>query len=319
VTRDHFRLDGPTIINVSGGRTSALMLRRYLDANGGALPPDVHAVYANTGRERPETLDFVAAITERWGVDITWIERDRATGYREVTYDTAARDGEPFADLITDKHYLPNAVARFCTQDLKIRPAAAFMRARGYSQWTSVIGLRFDEARRVANVRSRDHGDWDIACPLYDARVTSDDVLGFWRAQPFDLALQSYQGNCDLCFLKGRARRERIMREAPHLVDWWATQEARIGGRFHAHEPGYARTLDAVRRLPMLPMDLDGADDHIACNCTDRRKPSRCTCGKRRGMGHALSCAMLMGAERGPRVIYADSERAPLALDGRAA
>jgi hypothetical protein len=36
-------------------------------------------------------------------------------------------------------------------------------------------------------------------------------------------------------------------------------------------------------------------------------------------MGHALSCAMLMGAERGPRVIYADSERAPLALDGRAA
>ena len=68
-----------------------------------------------------------------------------------------------------------------------------------------------------------------------------------------------------------------------------------------------------------LPMDLDGADDHIACNCTDRRKPRRCTCGKRRGQGHALSCAMLMGAERGPRVIYADSERAPLALDGRAA
>lgn len=294
---DPFICDGPTILNVSGGRTSGLMLRRHLDAHGGTLPRDTFAVFANTGRERPETLDFVAEIAERWGVDITWIERDRAAGYREVTHETAARDGEPFAELITERHYLPNAVARFCTVALKIEPAAAFMRSRGYTHWSSVIGLRLDEARRVANVRSRDHREWDIACPLYDARITSEDVLAFWRAQPFDLALQSYQGNCDLCFLKGRARRERIMREAPHLVDWWATQEARIGGRFHAHEPGYARTLEAVRRLPMLPLDLDGSDDRIACHCTDRRRPRRCTCGKRRGMGHTLACGMLLGAE----------------------
>ena len=33
----------PFLINVSGGRTSALMLRRYLDANGGRLPEHTHA------------------------------------------------------------------------------------------------------------------------------------------------------------------------------------------------------------------------------------------------------------------------------------
>lgn len=49
---DPFRLDGPAIINVSGGRTSALMLRRILDAHGGALPGDAHAVFQNTGKER---------------------------------------------------------------------------------------------------------------------------------------------------------------------------------------------------------------------------------------------------------------------------
>lgn len=293
---DPFCLDGPTIINVSGGRTSALMLRRILDAHDGTLPNDAFAVYANTGRERHETLDFVAELSSRWGVDIVWIERDRDAGYREVTHETAARDGEPFADLITDKHYLPNAVARFCTQELKIKPAAAFMRARGFTRWTSVLGLRHDEARRVMSVRGRDHGAWDVTCPLYDARVTRADVDAFWRAQPFDLALKSYEGNCDLCFLKGRSRRERIMREHPELVGWWADQEARIGGRFHAHEPGYARTLDAVRRLPMLAMDLDGADDTIPCTCTERRRPKRCTCGKRRGMGHTLACRVVLGA-----------------------
>ena len=46
---DPFRIEGPAIINVSGGRTSALMLRRVLDAHGGALPDGVVAAFANTG------------------------------------------------------------------------------------------------------------------------------------------------------------------------------------------------------------------------------------------------------------------------------
>jgi hypothetical protein len=52
--------DGPTILNISGGRTSGLMLRRILDAHDGTLPPETFAVFANTGRERSETLTFLA-------------------------------------------------------------------------------------------------------------------------------------------------------------------------------------------------------------------------------------------------------------------
>jgi hypothetical protein len=304
---DPFFCSGPTILNISGGRTSGLMLRRVLDAHDGALPDDVHAVFSNTGRERRETLDFVAEMESRWCVPIVWIERTPKGGFVEVTHETASRDGEPFAQLITERHYLPNAVARFCTVALKIEPAAAWMRARGHEHWTSVLGLRHDEPKRVATVRGRDHGQWDATCPLFDARITKADVLAFWRAQPFDLALKGHEGNCDLCFLKGRRVRERLLRDRPDLAPWWIEQEARIGGRFHAHEPGYARTLDTVLRLPMLPMDLDGDDGTIPCHCTDRRKPARCTCGKRRGMGHALGCALVLGAEREPRVIYADA------------
>ena len=53
-----------TVINVSGGRSSAFMLRQVLDAHGGELPPRCEAVFANTGKERRETLDFVQALTE---------------------------------------------------------------------------------------------------------------------------------------------------------------------------------------------------------------------------------------------------------------
>ena len=119
----------------------------------------------------------------------------------------------------------------------------------------------------------------------------------FWLAQPFRLALEPWEGNCDLCFLKGLKKRERIMRDRPDLVPWWADQEKARRARFHAHEPGYAATLDRVRHLPMIGDPVED-DDTIPCFCTERRQRSRCTCGKRRGAGHALWCAMVLGPER---------------------
>ena len=113
--RDPFRCDGPTVISFSGGRTSGLMLRRTLDAHGGTLPPDVYVVFANTGRERVETLRFVADCAQQWSVPVRWIERDwsrpAAERWREVEYNTASRNGEPFAQLIASKQFLPNALS----------------------------------------------------------------------------------------------------------------------------------------------------------------------------------------------------------------
>lgn len=48
--------DSPAVISFSGGRTSAYMLRRCLDAG---VPDDCYVIFSNTGRELPETLDFV--------------------------------------------------------------------------------------------------------------------------------------------------------------------------------------------------------------------------------------------------------------------
>lgn len=266
-----FRLDGPAILNVSGGRTSALMLRRVLDAHGGALPSDVHAVFANTGRERPETLAFLARIAEEWGVPLTWIERDRTAPagrrFRVVTPKTASRASEPFEALITERKYLPNGVMRFCTQALKIEPARDFMRSRGYDHWTSAMGLRRDEPARVARVRAREPGEWDVAVPLYDGGVRVEDVRAFWAAQPFDLGLEAWESNCDGCYLKSSSILERIERDRPGTLDWWAAQEARVGARF---KPGrrYLGLIESARQ-PMLGLDADPEEDALPCACTD--------------------------------------------------
>lgn len=49
-------------------------------------------VFANTGKERPETLDFVQECAERWDVPIPWLEYDPEAPHRTrlVDYTTPA-------------------------------------------------------------------------------------------------------------------------------------------------------------------------------------------------------------------------------------
>lgn len=62
---NHYLLpDGNVQVAFSGGRTSAYLLRQVLDANGG-LPDRAVVTFQNTGREMPQTLDFVQEVGER--------------------------------------------------------------------------------------------------------------------------------------------------------------------------------------------------------------------------------------------------------------
>lgn len=300
---DPFRMSGPTCINVSGGRTSAFMLRKILDAHNGYLPPDCFAVFANTGDEREETLAFLAEIERRW-CSLEWIERrgDADNGFAEVSFETASRHAEPFEELIQERRFLPHHGARICTQEMKIETARSFMLSRGFEHWTSVVGLRFDEPSRVAKHREKqvDETDFDSVYPLHRARYTKADVMEFWSARDFDLGLRAWESNCRMCFLKSAAILERTERDAPGSLAWAARMEYRTGATF-VKGRRYLQLIERAQRpmLPSLATALTDADEHapIACNCTDRRAPRRCTCGKRRGQGHALHCGHVMGLD----------------------
>jgi hypothetical protein len=77
------------------------MLHQIIQAHGGALPDDVVVAFANTGKEREETLRFVHECGSRWGVHVRWVEwRPMPERFAEVGYNSAARNGEPFEGLI---------------------------------------------------------------------------------------------------------------------------------------------------------------------------------------------------------------------------
>lgn len=263
---DPFQITGPAIISVSGGRTSGYMLWRILQAHCGALPPDVHAVFANTGREMPATLDFVRDMQAHWNVRITWLEfvGRRPDGFEVVNHNSASRDGKPFAALLAAQAALPNPVQRSCTTELKIRTMKRWVMATlGWQRWTNIVGLRADEPGRVERIRAAKRRDrWTVATPLHDAGVCQADVLAFWRWQPFDLRLAgAWEGNCDGCFLKSRAAILRMHAEHPERMGWWADMEAvprgtaGRGRTFRRDREPYAKMAKLVRDMPRLPFD----------------------------------------------------------------
>lgn len=263
-----YLITGPALISFSGGRTSAYMLHEILRAHGGHLPPDVVVAFANTGKEREETLRFVHECGSRWGVKIHWLEwRDNNSAFEEVGFNSASREGQPFAALVAKKGYLPNAVTRFCTVELKVRVMRDFCRSLGWERWSNVIGLRYDEGHRVLKALARnDSGKqpFKAVMPLAKAKATKrGHVLPFWREQPFDLGLEDHEGNCDMCFLKSRGALKRLIRDNPNMPGWWKAQEAattaRAGrgadaaGRRFVTEYSYADLEREVLTQPFMP------------------------------------------------------------------
>lgn len=269
-----YRIEGPALISFSGGRTSAYMLRRILDAFDGHLPDDVHVCFANTGKEREETLRFVHDCATHWGVRVRWLEwRSRSTAipleerFAEVGFNSASRNGEPFAAMLADRSYLPNAVARFCTTELKVRIIKWFMQALGHKNWVNIIGLRADEPGRVERSGKPSKECWTNAMPLAAAGVTNRDVRAFWREQPFDLDLLPFEGNCDACFLKARPKLWEVERTRPGTLDWWIAQEAMRDARFRS-EYSYAELKADVQRQPdMFAGGLFDNDPDMDAEC----------------------------------------------------
>ena len=277
-----YKIIEPTCISFSGGRTSAYMLYKVLEAHDMSLPDDAIVCFQNTGKEDEATLRFVHECETRWNVKIHWIEyRNNDQGYTVVNYETASREGEPFEELIRKNNYLPSPVKRICTAQLKIRPQAKYMRDlgifgdTGYSVIENMcwVGIRADEQRRAAKIVDKSR------ITLWADGVTKETVGEFWRNQKFDLELPNnngvtMHGNCDLCFLKPMAQIASLVAEKPSRAIWWAKMEAFAmttakkpsDAVFRQERPNYAQIMEFSQNQ----RDMFDPDEHaIACFCGD--------------------------------------------------
>lgn len=214
------------LVTFSGGRSSGrmahLMKKNYSDKF------DLLFVFANTGQENDETLDFVNECDKAFDLGVVWVEAvvhegRVASTHKVVTYETATRrkefDDSPYTEVVK-KYGIPNKAYMHCTRELKENPIHHYVQnVKGWKkrEYMTAIGIRGDEPRRLKR-----NDNWQNKCyPLADIiNVSQQDIWDFWKGQDFDLGIEDYQGNCAWCFKKCEKKLKRILADDPEIFDY---------------------------------------------------------------------------------------------------
>lgn len=221
-------MDKPRLkVSFSSGKTSAYMA--YLINKHLGDRYEIVNIMANTSRERDESLEFADKCDKAWGLNLVYVEAvinpvfGEGTRHRVVTFETAARDGSVFEDMI--KVYgIPNMDFEPCNRELKLNAMKSYMRSIGWADYQTCIGIRMDEQRRVNPITAAANS---ITYPLIDMWPRDlQDVETFWEDQPFTLELQPHEGNCKGCFKKSDKKLFRSILERPQDFDWlWGMEK----------------------------------------------------------------------------------------------
>jgi hypothetical protein len=214
------------LISFSGGRTSAYMTWWLL--NNMQDKYEMKVVFANTGKEREETLEFVRKCDEYFGFNVVWVEAfvnhqsRKGTTHTVTNFESAKRSGEPF-EAIIEKYGIPNQAYPHCSRELKMQPIKSYARSIGWAKCYTAIGIRHDETNRLDFEKAKKQR---LIYPLATInRVFTSDINLFWSKQPFDLELKSYEGNCDLCWKKSERKLLTMLAENPEMANWWIQME----------------------------------------------------------------------------------------------
>jgi 3'-phosphoadenosine 5'-phosphosulfate sulfotransferase (PAPS reductase)/FAD synthetase len=244
------------ILSFSGGRTSAYLLATYkFDL----------AIFCNTGKEAEGTLDFIRKCGEFYDKEIIWLEYnpENKNKFDIVNFETASRNGEPFEKLIIKNKFLPNQQMRFCTVEMKAKTIKRYLKnylKLEISDVEMILGIRADEPNRYYKLKDSNRNGWENVMPLFKANITKKNIFEFWKKQPFDLNINSHEGNCDLCFLKGLTKKIELLRQNPKVADWWIEMEKNINATFN-------KNYSVSELLKMSKEQLNLFDNDIECFC----------------------------------------------------
>ena len=208
---------------------------------------DIAITFANTGCEHDNTLKFVDQCDKHFGWNVVWIEavvnpeRGKGIRHKVVTYETAARNGEPLeADFA--KHGLPGPGWLHCTRDTKELPIKDYLKSLGWKwgEFWIAIGIRSDEMDRVSQNREK----LKFVYPLVDAGWTKEDVKAECMSWPFDLDLKGeHYGNCTWCWKKSLRKHMTLALESPEVFDFPRKMEEKYSYITTHNDPNASRQM----------------------------------------------------------------------------
>lgn len=247
------------VISFSGGRTSAYLLNLFKN------DPEAHFVFMDTGAEHPATYQFIKDIVKHWKIDLVCLRTvvnpvmNIGCTYKIISLDELKQDLEPWKAMLK-KYGSPYYDSPFCTARMKTEPFEKYCNDKfgkgGFERW---IGIRFDEPKRlpieilkslqlpVHTKASNQKKGFRYLAEI--SEFEKDDVLHWWKKQPFDLAITEHLGNCVFCIKKTINKVALAGKDEPEqLVKWVQVTEGpdvRSEGRKYNHHRMYRERLHA--------------------------------------------------------------------------
>ncbi|MFQ0972224.1 phosphoadenosine phosphosulfate reductase family protein [Gilliamella sp. BG6] len=201
------------VVSFSGGRSSALLV--YLMKN---QYPDTDFVFMDTGAEHPKTYEFVKNVVKHFDINLTCLrvvvnsELGQGNSYRIISLDELTQDLQPFRDVCY-KYGTPYIHGAFCTRTMKLEPFERYCKDNyGKGNYQTWLGIRADEQRRL-----KQKDGYRYLADICD--FDKQDVINWWKSQPFDLDLPEHLGNCVFCIKKGINKIALATRDEPTMAE----------------------------------------------------------------------------------------------------
>lgn len=230
------------MVTVSGGRSSAMMAR-HVQKHKKYKDFKKVFVFANTGQERIETIDFLKNIIKHWGIDLYMVEAVGSDvmgvgiNYKLVDFDTLSMNSEPFETVIRHKNKgvfdgVPNQASPYCSESLKTIPCKKFCDdIFGVNNYVKAIGFRKEDMPKRITFKEAKM-DKSRVFPLltdFDVPVGNLELNRWWDLQPFKLLIHGKLGNCELCYKKSEQTLIDNIRYGARSIEWWRKMEDKYG------------------------------------------------------------------------------------------
>ncbi len=211
------RVIKPQVVSFSGGRSSAYLV--YLMEQRRKAGEDVHFTFMDTGAEHPATYQFIRDLVSDWNIPLICLRvvvnpvLGKGNSYRIVPVDEIGPDLQPMRD-ICEKYGTPYVHGAFCTRTMKTEVFERYCRDT-FGDYHTWIGIRADEPKRL---KPRDGVSYLAEISDFEKQ----DVISWWKKQPFDLGIPEHLGNCVFCVKKGLNKLALAARDEPEMAaEFW--------------------------------------------------------------------------------------------------
>ena len=269
------------MVTVSGGRSSA-MTARHIQTSEKYKDYNKLYIFANTGQERKETIDFLKNIVKYWDIELNIVEGVYSdvlgvgVGYKLVDFDNMSMNSEPFEGVIMHKNKgvydgLPNSEAPYCSENMKTTPCKKFAdEIFGTNNYIKTIGFRKEDMpKRITLAEAKI--DTTRIFPLltdFDVIIGNLELNKWWDNQPFKLEIHGKYGNCELCWKKSDNHLVDNLRFGTRSVEWWQKMEKQYGNTAFRGR----KSIDDLVKMSKLPFTHEfnfpeqEEDDNCVCS-----------------------------------------------------